>query len=73
MPLQDFAIFLARDANLGVDAGGRFFKRERHVIAEIGAALHASAATAAAATAEKILEAEEVAENIVEILKDGVR
>lgn len=64
-----FAIFLARKFDFCGDAGGGFFKSERHVVTKIGAAL-LSAATGAA-SGEKILEAKEVAENIVEIAKDG--
>ncbi len=70
-----FAIFLARDADLGVDARGRFLKRQRHVVAKVGATLHpatsTATATASACGTEEIFEAEEVAKNVVEILEDG--
>src|SRR5690348_6368899 len=67
--IAGFAKFLARKLNFGVDARGSLFERERHVIAEISAALIAPAA--ATPRGEKILEAEEVAENVVKVAEDG--
>src|ERR1700686_1230772 len=55
--------YLCRDARRG------FFKRKRHVVTQIPAALRTGTATPAT-TAEKILEAEKIAENIVEVLKN---
>ncbi len=67
-----FAIFLARDADFGGDARRRFFKAERHVVAQIGAALlTCAAATTRAASAKEVLEAEEVPEDVVEVLENG--
>src|SRR5580658_9716984 len=66
-----FAIFLARKLDFCGDASGRFFEGKRHVITQIGAALLATAGAAAAST-EKILEAEEIAENVVKIAEGGV-
>jgi hypothetical protein len=58
--------------NLRADAGCRFFKGKRHVVAQIGAALAALPSTSATPSAtENILEAEEVTENILKVLKDG--
>src|SRR4029077_14919641 len=55
-----------------VYAGGGFFKIQGHVVAEIGTAARATTTAATAASAgEKILEAEEVAKNIVEVLENG--
>src|SRR6266550_7604185 len=39
------AVFLARQLDLGGHPGGRFFKRERHVVSQIGPALRSSAYT----------------------------
>src|SRR5271157_6343815 len=67
-----FAILHPRHANLGGDAHGRFVEGQRHVVAQVIAALDSAAPTAAATRcAEEVLEAEKVAENIVEILEDG--
>src|SRR5271163_1179166 len=63
-----FAIFLARQFDFGGYAAGRFFKRQRHVIAQIGAALRARTSAAAPST-KKILEAKKITKNIVEVLK----
>jgi hypothetical protein len=66
-----FAEFLAGQLDFCGDARGCFFKRKRHVIAQIGAALSASA-TAATSAAEEILEAEEIAKDVVEVLESRV-
>ena len=57
-----------RDASLFPEE--RFFEFEREIFAQIGTALH-PAATAAAASAEQIAEAEELAEDVAEVLEDG--
>ncbi len=62
------AEFLARDFDFGIDARCGFLEGQVHVVAQIGAALRAPAAASAR---EEILEAEEVAKNIVEVLEDG--
>src|SRR5580698_2545909 len=64
------AVFLPRQLHLGVDAGRRFFERERHVIAKIRATLRSSSASPPATAAKHVLEAEEIPENIVAVLKD---
>ncbi len=65
------AKFLARDFDFGVYTGRGFFKRQTHVVAQIGTAARTPAASPAAPpTGEKILEAEEVPEDVVEILED---
>jgi len=54
----------------GVYTGRGFFKRQTHVVAQIGTAARTpTASPAAPPTGEKILEAEEFAENIVESWK----
>src|ERR1700694_2964345 len=65
------AVFLARQFDLGAHTRGRFFKRERHVVSQIGPALRAAASTPTTAS-KQILEPEEISENVVEILEDGV-
>src|SRR5205807_9090392 len=65
------AVFLARQLDLGGHARGRFFEREGHVVSQIGPALRAAASTPSTAS-KQILEPEEISENVVEILEDGV-
>src|SRR6266403_3974931 len=65
------AVFLPRQLDLGGHTRGRFFERERHVVSQIGPTLSAAASTPSTASKE-ILEAEEISENVVEILEDGV-
>jgi len=48
----------------------RFLELEREVLAKVGAALHAIAA-AATASSEDVAEAEELAEDVAEILENG--
>ena len=64
-----FAEFQAREANFGIHSGGGFFKAEFHVVAKVRAALRA---VARAAAAENILEAEEIAEDILKFVEDGL-
>jgi hypothetical protein len=67
-----FAIFLAGHANFRRDPSGGFLERERHVVTQVSPALDAASASASAAPAraKKILKAEELAENVVEILEN---
>jgi hypothetical protein len=70
--IADFAVFLAGQLDFSGDTRGGFFKGQRHVIAEIGAALLTTARTATArASTEEIFEAEEIAQNVMEIAEDG--
>src|SRR5271163_1509535 len=62
-----FAVFLAGELDFSSDSGGGFLESARHIVAKIGAALRTAAATATAG--KNILEAEEVAEDVVEILE----
>ena len=48
-----FAVFLPGHPNFRGDAGGGFVKRQRHVIAQIRATLHATPATAPASAARR--------------------
>src|SRR5260370_28451573 len=66
------ADFLPRQLDLGGHARVGFFEPERHVVAQIGAALRAAASTPPAASSKQVLEAKEISENIMEILEDGV-
>ena len=66
-----FAEFLPRQLDFGRHTSSSFFKRQRHVIAQVSAALRAGA-PAASAAAEEIFEAEKIAEDVVEILEDGI-
>ena len=66
-----FAVFLARQLDLGGDACGGFLEGERHVVAQVGATLCAAASTATAAPSKQILEAEEIPKNVVEILENS--
>src|SRR5712664_1057743 len=63
------AIFLARQLDLSGNARGRFFERERHVITQVGAALRPASSAPTTTAAKQILEAEEISENVVEILE----
>src|ERR1700688_4302460 len=64
-----FAKFQSRNADLRVHAGGGFLETQFHVIGKIPAALRA---TSAPPPAENILEPEEIPENILEFVKDGL-
>src|SRR5207245_7376482 len=65
------AVFLARELDFCGHPHRRFFERQRHVIAQVGAALCARA-SAAPAAAEQIFEAEEILENVLDVLDTGV-
>jgi hypothetical protein len=67
--LARIAEFLPRQANLGADAGGGLFKAQFHVVPQVGAALHARAATAAGASKD-VFESEEIAEDVLKFLVD---
>jgi hypothetical protein len=69
--IANFAVFLPRKLDFGRHTRRGFFESKRHVIPKIGAALLATAA-ASSPSREQILEAEEVAENVVEIAESGV-
>src|ERR1700688_5124163 len=64
-----FAKFQPRNADFGVHAGGGFLKTQFHVVTKIRAALRAIAAPPAP---ENILEPEEIPENVLEFVKDGL-
>jgi hypothetical protein len=66
-----FACFAPRNVNLRADARRGFFKREGHVVTQIGATLAAlPTAPATPSATENILEAEEIAEYVLKILED---
>jgi hypothetical protein len=66
------AIFHARNFQFGFHASGRVFERELQVVAHVGATLGTRMSTTATAlaAAEDILEAEHLAENVLEFLED---
>jgi hypothetical protein len=69
--VADFAELETRNANLRVDTRRGFLEAQFHVITQIRAALRTAARSAApAAASENIFEAEEVAENILELVED---
>src|SRR4029077_14628317 len=59
------------NADFRVYSGSGFLESQFHVVAKVGAALRA-AATSTASAAKNILEAEEVPENILEFIEDGL-
>ena len=63
-------LFVAPNFHLLGDAENRFLEFQRNVFAKIGAALRPRAAAAAPAS-EHIAEAEDVAKDVVEVVKDG--
>src|SRR5579863_5112244 len=68
--VASLAEFQSWNADFGVHAGGGFLERQLHVIAKIRAALRAAAATAP--SAQNILKSEEVSENILKLVEDGL-
>ena len=64
------AIFVAEDTNLGGDAGGGLLEAKRHVVAQVGAALPARAASPPPSATEHLFEAKEITEDVLELLKD---
>jgi hypothetical protein len=64
------AVFVAEDANFRGDAGGGLLEAERHVVAQIGAALPARAAPAPPSPAKNLVEAEQITKDILEFLED---
>src|SRR5690349_1585428 len=67
------AEFLARQLDLGGHASRRFLEGQGHVVAQIGATLRSAASTASPGSAAKqIFESEEIPEDVVEVLKDGL-
>src|SRR6266487_1976986 len=62
------AVFLAGELDFCGHPHRRFLERQRHVIAQVGTALCACASAAPAA--EQIFEAEEIPENVVEVLEN---
>src|SRR5580700_473845 len=69
-PVASFAVLLAGQLDFSGHASRRLFKREGHVIAQIGPAL--SAGTAGAPGSEEIFETKEITENVVEIAEGGI-
>src|SRR5438552_13967969 len=69
--VASLAVFLARQLDLGSHSRGGFLERERHVVAQVRAALCAATPATAAAPSEQILEPEKISENVVEIVEDG--
>src|SRR5439155_957700 len=67
-----FAVFLAGQLDFRGDTAGGLFEGQRHVIAQISATLRAATSAASSASSEQVLKAEEIAEDVVEILEDGV-
>ncbi len=69
-----FAKLIACDSNPSTNAGGGLVEGQGHVVTQIGAALAARAAPAAASSccaAENLIEAEEIAEDILKLLEDS--
>src|SRR3974390_2345891 len=64
-------VLLTGDANFRRDAVGCFFEAHCHVITEVRAPLHTIPSATTTGGTEKVLEAEEIPENIVEVLEDG--
>ena len=64
--------FVAADAYGFFNSENGFLEFQFEVFAKIGAALHAGAALAPAAAASEDVEAEEVAEDVMEIVEDGL-
>jgi hypothetical protein len=69
-PFAGLAIFAADEANLGAYAGGSVLKTERHVVAQIGATLTAGAAPSSGTPVNSLIEAKEIAKDVVEFFKD---
>ncbi len=70
VPLQTSQNSSRGNANLRVHSGSGFLEAQFHVVAKIGAALRPAAP--AAPPAKNILESEEVSENILEFVEDGL-
>jgi len=63
---------MASEANLGRDSGRCFFETERHIVAQIGAALTASTTPSTATSSSKyIIDAEQIPENVMKFIEDG--
>src|SRR5580765_6494304 len=67
--LARLAGFLFRQLYFCGNARRRLFEGQSHVVAQIGAALSARAATTPTTTAEQIFKSKKVAKNVVEILE----
>ncbi len=67
VPVAAFAKFQARHADLRIHAGGRLFKTQLHVVAEIRASLRS---VSSAPAAKDIFKPEEVSKNILKFIED---
>src|SRR5260221_12723843 len=67
--VADFAEFQARNTDFRVHSGSGFLEAQFHIVTKIRATLRAISAPAAA---KYVLESEEVSENILEFIKDGL-
>src|SRR5580704_14080140 len=69
--LAGFAVLAADQPNLGAHAGCSILKAERHVVAQIGAPLApGGAASSPSAPTEGLVKAEQIAQNVVKLLKN---
>ena len=67
-PVAFLACFVAANSNFRFGSEVRFFEFQREILAEVGPALYAIA-TASTASTEDVAEAEELAEDVAEILE----
>src|SRR5580704_16402668 len=67
--IAGLAEFQARETNLGIHSRGGFFKTKFHVVAKVRAALRP---VTRAAASENVLEAEEIAEDILKFVEYGL-